>query len=143
MFLRSGKNINVSLPFIVAESKPKDIEKLRLAMEKRKATIAGKEALNEKRNLARKAAAEKRNVENEKMKKRSLVELVLYITGLETLCYHFGYCSDVIGDVWLEMYDAYGLEGLKKDLRNTSDSFHNGNSNKCIVCRENIKNLHD
>ena len=136
MFLRSGKNIDARLP-LIAESKPKDLEKIQLAIEKRNATIA----INEKRNLARKAAAEKRKVENMKMKNRSRIELTLFNSGLETLCYHFGYCSDVIGDVWLEMYYDCGLEGLKEDLRETSDVFHNGK--KCSVCCAEIKSLHD
>ena len=126
-----------------------DSERTRIAasilMEKRSAAAREKRALalaaEAAREKSRAAAREKRALALVAEAARDDIELALYNSGLETLCYHFGYCSDVVGDVWLEMYDAYGLEGLKEHLRNTSDCYHKGE--KCNLCCEEIKNLHD
>ena len=143
MFLRSGKNTVVPLPVIVSlpESTPQDLEMQRQKEEKKKATIATRNAANEKRLALKEKKKELALAAKIKADNAEKVLSNLYSSGLETLCYHFGYCSDVIGDSWVEMYDAYGLEGLKEHLRNTSDFYHKGK--KCDVCYEEIHHLHD
>jgi len=65
----------------------------------------------------------------------------LWNSGCENLCYHFGLCSDVMGDCWEPVYDESGLEGLKKDLRILSKVEHNGET--CEDCKQWIDGLHD
>jgi len=65
----------------------------------------------------------------------------LWNSGCKNLCYHFGLCSDVIGDCWEPVYDELGLKGLKKDLFETSNRIHNGEA--CEDCKQWIDGLHD
>lgn len=65
----------------------------------------------------------------------------LWNSGCEKLCYHFGLCSDVMGDCWEPLYDKSGLEGLKKDLRLLSKVEHK--DEVCEDCKKWIANLHD
>jgi len=65
----------------------------------------------------------------------------LWNSGCENLCYHFGFCSDIMGDCWEPVYDASGLEGLKNDLLKTSNRIHNGET--CEDCKQLIDGLHD
>jgi hypothetical protein len=65
----------------------------------------------------------------------------LWNSGCENLCYHFGFCSDIMGDCWEPVYDESGLQGLKKELRSTSNRIHNGEA--CEDCKKWINGLHD
>ena len=65
----------------------------------------------------------------------------LWNSGCENLCYHFGLCSDVMGDCWEPVYNESGLEGLKKDLRILSKVEHNGEA--CEDCKKWIDGLHN
>ena len=65
----------------------------------------------------------------------------LWNSGCENLCYHFGLCSDIMGDCWEPVYNESGLEGLKKDLRILSKVEHNGEI--CEDCKQWIDGLHD
>ena len=67
--------------------------------------------------------------------------ITLWKSGCEDLCYHFGLCSDVMGDCWEPVYDKSGLEGLKKDLRLLSKVDDHGE--ECKYCKKWIENLHD
>ena len=75
------------------------------------------------------------------MKNKEAVYMSLWNSGCEELCYHFGLCSDVMGDCWEPVYDKSGLEGLKKDLCLLSKVEHNGYS--CEDCKKWIESLHD
>ena len=75
------------------------------------------------------------------MKNKETAYMSLWNSGCEELCYHFGYCSDVMGDCWEPVYDKSGLEGLKKDLRLLSKVDHNGDG--CENCKKWIDSLHD
>jgi len=72
-------------------------------------------------------------------------ELNLWSSGLEDLCYHFGYYSDVMGDCWFPLYEEKGLNGLKKYLRSCSKQHHkeHDGGKKCAECDEVIYRLHD
>jgi len=65
----------------------------------------------------------------------------LWNSGCEDLCYHFGHCSDVMGDCWEPVYNESGLEGLKAHLRMVSNDNHNNKS--CEDCTRWIESLHD
>jgi hypothetical protein len=65
----------------------------------------------------------------------------LWNSGCENLCYHFGFCSDIMGDCWEPVYNASGLEGLKNDLLKTSNRIHDGET--CEDCKQWIDGLHD
>ena len=65
----------------------------------------------------------------------------LWNSGCENLCYHFGFCSDIMEDCWEPVYDESGLKGLKKDLRSTSNRIHDGKV--CEDCKKWINGLHD
>jgi hypothetical protein len=65
----------------------------------------------------------------------------LWNSGCEDLCYHFGNCSDVMGDCWIPVYEEHGLEGLKKYLYNISNEYHDGKT--CEDCDKWIDWLHD
>ena len=75
------------------------------------------------------------------MKNKEAVYMSLWNSGCEELCYHFGLCSDVMGDCWEPVYDKSGLEGLKKDLRLLSKVEHNAEG--CEDCKKWIESLHD
>jgi hypothetical protein len=72
---------------------------------------------------------------------KEAVYMSLWNSGCEELCYHFGLCSDIMGDCWEPVYDKSGLEGLKKDLRLLSKVEHNGDG--CEDCKKWIESLHD
>jgi hypothetical protein len=65
----------------------------------------------------------------------------LWDSGCEDLCYHLGFCSDVMGDCWEPVYNESGLKGLKANLRAESKHHHNGK--KCDDCKKFIDELHD
>lgn len=65
----------------------------------------------------------------------------LWNSGCEDLCYHFGHCSDVMGDCWEPVYHESGLDGLKAHLRIMSNDNHNNKS--CEDCTRWIESLHD
>uniref|UniRef100_A0A6C0IGB0 Uncharacterized protein n=1 Tax=viral metagenome TaxID=1070528 RepID=A0A6C0IGB0_9ZZZZ len=65
----------------------------------------------------------------------------LWNSGCEDMCYHLGYCSDVMGDCWEPVYEKDGLEGLKANLRAESKHHHNGKA--CDDCKKWIEFLHD
>ena len=75
------------------------------------------------------------------MKNKEAVYMSLWNSGCEELCYHFGLCSDVMGDCWEPVYDKSGLEGLKKDLRILSKVEHK--DEECKNCEKWIESLHD
>jgi len=83
--------------------------------------------------------------EYERIYRSEYVELNLWSSGLEDLCYHFGYCSDVMGDCWFPLYEEKGLNGLKKYLRSCSKQHHkeHDDGKKCAECDEVIYRLHD
>jgi hypothetical protein len=62
-------------------------------------------------------------------------------SGMGDLVYHLGFCSDVIGDCWIEHYYSGGVSGLKKQLRKSSEYVHkHGN---CKECKRLIDGIHD
>jgi hypothetical protein len=62
-------------------------------------------------------------------------------SGMGELVYHLGFCSDVIGDCWIEHYYSGGVSGLKKQLRKSSEYVHkHGN---CKECESLIDGIHD
>lgn len=73
-------------------------------------------------------------------KKKDDAYTSLWNSGCEKLCYHFGFCSDIMGDCWEPVYDESGLEGLKRVLRNTSNRIH---ERVCEDCKKWINGLHD
>jgi hypothetical protein len=75
----------------------------------------------------------------EKAKEKALMSL--WNSGCEDLCYHLGFCSDVMGDCWEPVYNESGLKGLKANLREESKHHHNGKA--CKECNETINRLHD
>lgn len=92
----------------------------------------------------RMARMEKENTDLKKEREqrdKEKVEMNLYESGLDDMCYHFGFCSDVIGDCWLPDYESGGLSGLKKSLRETSKFIHKGEP--CEVCKTTIDGIHD
>lgn len=66
--------------------------------------------------------------------KYDAVERALWESGLNSLCYHFGNCSDVMGDCWMPCYKAHGLKGLKEMLRYTAKQ--NKHSKDCSGCED-------
>jgi hypothetical protein len=76
-----------------------------------------------------------------KEKAKGVALMSLWNSGCEDLCYHFGHCSDVMGDCWEPVYDESGLEGLKAHLRMVSNDNHNNKS--CKDCTKWIESLHD
>jgi hypothetical protein len=65
----------------------------------------------------------------------------LYESGMGELVYHLGFCSDVIGDCWIEHYYSGGVSELKKQLRKSSEYVHkHGN---CKECKSLIDGIHD
>ena len=61
-------------------------------------------------------------------------------SGMGDLVYHLGFCSDVIGDCWIEHYYSGGVSGLKKQLRKSSEYVHkHGN---CKECKRLIDGIH-
>lgn len=62
-------------------------------------------------------------------------------TGLDTMVYHLGFCSDVLGDSWAPEYEKGGLAGIKKSLRESSKYVHG--KNKCSTCDKLIGSIHD
>ena len=75
------------------------------------------------------------------MKNKEAVYMSLWNSGCEELCYHFGLCSDVMGDCWEPVYDKSGLEGLKKELRIISKAEEH--REECEYCKKWIESLHD
>ena len=75
------------------------------------------------------------------MKNKEAAYMSLWNSGCEDLCYHFGFCSDVMGDYWEPLYDKSGLEGLKKELRIISKSEEH--REECEYCKKWIESLHD
>jgi len=65
----------------------------------------------------------------------------LWNSGCEDMCYHLGFCSDVMGDCWEPVYHESGLDGLKTQLRAVSKSHHHGKA--CKDCTRWIDGLHD
>ena len=61
-------------------------------------------------------------------------------TGLDEMVYHLGFCSDVLGDSWVPEYEAGGLAGLKKILRESSTYVH---GKSCSTCDKFIGSIHD
>ena len=62
-------------------------------------------------------------------------------SGMCELVYHLGFCSDVIGDCWIEHYYSGGVSGLKKQLRKSSEYVHkHGN---CKECKRLIDGIHN
>jgi hypothetical protein len=74
-------------------------------------------------------------------KKRDEAERNLLESGLEDLCYHLGYCSDVMGDCWFLIYKEKGLLYLKTQLFINEMLEHKGKP--CKECENIIKNLSD
>ena len=68
-------------------------------------------------------------------------EINLYESGMGELVYHLGFCSDVIGDCWIEHYYSGGVSGLKKQLRKSSEYVHKHAN--CKECKCLIDGLHD
>lgn len=61
-------------------------------------------------------------------------------SGMGDLVYHLGFCSDVIGDCWIEHYYSGGVSALKKQLRKSSEYVHkHGN---CKECKRLINGIH-
>ena len=65
----------------------------------------------------------------------------LYESGMGELVYHLGFCSDVIGDCWIEHYYSGGVAGLKKQLRKSSEYVHKDGN--CKECKSLINAIHD
>ena len=85
--------------------------------------------------------------ENSKMKKKNDEDekeqrgINLCESGMGDLVYHLGFCSDVIGDCWIEHYYSGGVSVLKKQLRKSSEYVHkHGN---CKECKRLIDGIHD
>ena len=76
---------------------------------------------------------------NKKLKANA--NMNLWNSGCEDMCYHLGYCSDVMRDCWEPVYEKDGLEGLKANLRSVSKEHHNGK--ECKDCDKWIEKLHD
>jgi hypothetical protein len=76
-----------------------------------------------------------------KEKAKGAALMSLWNSGCEDLCYHFGHCSDVMGDCWEPMYEKDGLEGLKTHLRILSKDHHKNNT--CKDCTRWIDSLYD
>ena len=90
------------------------------------------------------AELKKRLAELEKklaQKKRDEAERNLWESGLENLCYHLGYCSDVMSDSWFPFYEEKGLLYLKSQLWDESKKHHK--SKTCAECENIIKGLSD
>lgn len=75
----------------------------------------------------------------EQAEKDALVTTMLD-TGLDEMVYHLGFCSDVLGDSWVPAYEAGGLAGLKKILRESSTYVH---GKSCSTCDKFIGSIHD
>lgn len=85
--------------------------------------------------------------ENSKMKKKNDEAekeqrgINLCESGMGDLVYHLGFCSDVIGDCWIEHYYSGGVSALKKQLRKSSEYVHkHGN---CKECKRLINGIHN
>jgi hypothetical protein len=76
-----------------------------------------------------------------KEKAKDAAKLSLWNSGCEDMCYHLGFCSDVMGDCWEPVYEKDGLDGLKKHLHEVSKHHHHGKA--CNECSETINRLHD
>jgi len=74
-------------------------------------------------------------------KKRDEAERNLWESGLEDLCYHLGYCSDVMGDCWFPIYEEKGLLYLKSQLWDESKKHHKTKS--CAECEYILKGVSD
>ena len=72
---------------------------------------------------------------------KEAVLMSLWNSGCEDMCYHLGFCSDVMGDCWEPVYEKDGLEALKANLRMVSKEHHNDKI--CEYCNKWIENLHD
>jgi hypothetical protein len=68
-------------------------------------------------------------------------EINLYESGMGELVYHLGFCSDVIGDCWIEHYYSGGVSELKKQLRKSSEYVHKDGN--CKECKRLIDGIHD
>jgi len=113
------------------------------------------ELLNTITNLEKELANAKAEIgslksENSKMKENSAKddedekeqrEINLYESGMGELVYHLGFCSDVIGDCWIEHYYSGGVAGLKKQLRKSSEYVHKDGN--CKECKSLIEAIHD
>ena len=73
--------------------------------------------------------------------KRQEAERNLWESGLEDLCWHLGYCSDIMMDSWFIFYEEKGLLYLKSQLWDESKKHHKGYS--CKDCNKIIKGLSD
>uniref|UniRef100_A0A6C0D7J9 Uncharacterized protein n=1 Tax=viral metagenome TaxID=1070528 RepID=A0A6C0D7J9_9ZZZZ len=76
-----------------------------------------------------------------KEKAKGAALMSLWNSGCEDMCYHLGFCSDVMGDCWEPVYEKNGLKGLKANLRAESKHHHNGKD--CKDCKNFIDSLHD
>jgi len=74
-------------------------------------------------------------------KKRDEAERNLWESGLKDLCWHLGYCTDRMEDLWFPIYEKKGLLYLKSQLWDESKKEHNGK--RCAECDDIIKNLSD
>jgi hypothetical protein len=74
-------------------------------------------------------------------KKRDEAEQNLWESGLEDLCYHLGYCSDVMSDGWFPIYEEKGLLYLKSQLWDQSMKHHKTKS--CAECEYILKGVSD
>jgi hypothetical protein len=76
-----------------------------------------------------------------KEKAKSTALISLWNSGCEDMCYHLGFCSDIMSDCWEPVYEKDGLEGLKANLRDESKHHHHGKA--CEECKKCIESLHD
>jgi len=76
-----------------------------------------------------------------KEKAKDAAKVSLWNSGCEDMCYHLGFCSDVMGDCWEPVYEKDSLDGLKKHLHEVSKHHHHGKA--CNECSETINRLHD
>jgi len=74
-------------------------------------------------------------------KKRDEAEQNLWESGLEDLCYHLGYCSDVMSDGWFPIYEEKGLLYLKSQLWDESKKHHK--TKRCAECEYIINGVSD
>jgi hypothetical protein len=92
-------------------------------------------------DLQKKIAEMESQVATIKENAKEAALMSLWNSGCEDLCYHLGFCSDVMSDCWEPVYKKDGLEGLKANLREVSKEHHNGKI--CEYCNKWIENLHD
>ena len=91
--------------------------------------------------LQKKIAEMETQVAAAKEKAKGAALMSLWNSGCEDMCYHLGFCSDVMGDCWEPVYNESGLKGLKANLREVSKQHHN--NKKCEDCKYWIDSIHD